>query len=315
MAIRGVIMKEDNYICEAVYFLSKTPFFGNTFKYDFDAPNELEMRENVFKAMLRILISNNLALFENNEVFYSEINKKDLESILDFIKENPCLLTQCEEFYEKATSDRGYFFDEFSDIEYEIYSRVNYEYSYQIGEQLGNHIDFNNSKVLDAGGNSGGLATAIANKFSSSNIIVADTIIPINVGREFQKTNNLNNVDLVVADIFDLNLEKAPFDYIILSNILHDFDDQECIKILKACKRNADETTSLLIVEDILETEFEPKEVIAHGLRLATEVKNGQQRTETEMGKLLEKTGFESNFIQISDVHKLAIANKVKGRR
>ena len=86
-----------------------------------------------------------------------------------------------------------------------------------------------------------------------------------------------------------MTLSSELFDYIILMNLLHDFDDEKCIQILQNCKKYCDINTKLVIIEDILTDEFEPKEAIMHGLRLSVECRGGKQRTIDELIGLISK--------------------------
>ena len=172
---------------------------------------------------------------------------------------------------------------------------------------------------MDLGGNSGGLATAIAQKHPDSTIVVVDSKIPCEIGFEFKDINQINNIDFLEFDFFKLNLPSIDFDYIILSNILHDFDNKNCKKLIQICQKHSNVGTKLLLIEDILINEFEPQEALLHGLRLATNVKGGRQRTIAEISELLDEFGYNvDNSIPLNDVQRLLVAmkfeNKVKHR-
>ncbi|WP_374212520.1 methyltransferase [Tissierella sp. MB52-C2] len=56
---------------------------------------------------------------------------------------------------------------------------------------------------------------------------------------------------------FSLNLNKH-YDYIVLSNILHDYSDRDCKRILNVCRKHSGQDTKIIIIEDILSNEINP---------------------------------------------------------
>ncbi len=112
--------------------------------------------------------------------------------------------------------------------------------------------------MLELGGNSGGLATAIVRKDGTCDYTIIDTHIPCSVGNELKKISN-TDIAFIERNIFDLNLTAQVYDYIILMNLIHD---------------------------------YQPKEVIMQGLRLSVECKGGRQRTLEEMSSLLSTVGY-----------------------
>ena len=103
-------------------------------------------------------------------------------------------------------------------------------------------------------------------------------------------------------------LSSEIYDYIIIMNLLHDFDDTKCLNILKNCKKYCNSNTKFLIIEDILTAEFEPKEVVMHGLRLSVECRGGKQRTIEELESLFLRINYKlEKTIKINNVHTMLI--------
>ena len=293
----------ETYILEAVFLFYKTNYYNQNFDYDFEETNNnitLNIRENVFQAIIRILVANNLINYSKNKIYINQNQKEYLNQLVNSIKRDEKLLSQCESLFIQSNQNREYFFAELNEIEYEIYSRENFNYSYHIGLKLVPFIDFSEAKILDVGGNSGGLATAIAINFKSAQITVVDTAIPCYVGNEFRVTNAISNISFVESDFFDFELDRN-YDYVLLSNILHDFSDEQCITILKQCKKHGEK---ILIIEDVLKNDFSPIEILSHGLRMAINVKDGRQRTQKQIKKLLSLVEYKTNKIHhLSEVH------------
>ncbi|CBI21929.3 unnamed protein product, partial [Vitis vinifera] len=83
------------------------------------------------------------------------------------------------------------------------------------------------NSLVDVGGGTGQVAKAIANAFPHLNCTVLD--LP-HVVAGLQGSKNLN---YFAGDIFEA---IPPADAILLKWILHDWSDEECVKILKRCR-------------------------------------------------------------------------------
>jgi hypothetical protein len=107
-------------------------------------------------------------------------------------------------------------------------------------------------------------------------------------------------------------LASELYDYIILMNLLHDFDDLKCLNILRNCTKHCDSNTKFLIIEDILTGEFEPKEVIMHGLRLSVECRGGKQRTIEELVSLFLNINYKlEKTIKLNNIHTMLVIGAV----
>jgi hypothetical protein len=88
--------------------------------------------------------------------------------------------------------------------------------------------------------------------------------------------------------------EKAPSggDAYILSHIIHDWDEQECLTILGHVKKAMKPGAKVLIVEMVLPpgTEFHPGKML--DLVMLT-LPGGEERTQPEYAALLSKAGLE----------------------
>jgi 2-polyprenyl-3-methyl-5-hydroxy-6-metoxy-1,4-benzoquinol methylase len=279
----------ENYmeLYEAVYFFNRI----NCCKEDI---KKLGINESIYKAVIRILVVNNLLDYDGSCFVITNENKEKHQHILDDII-NKNQDNHYKEMFDKAINESQFFFDSISELEYEIYSRCNFQVTFETGKEVIKHINFADSKVLELGGNSGGLGTAILSKYKDCIYTVVDTKIPCAVGNEFKELNKLD-ITFIEANVFELMLPSELYDYIIIMNLLHDFDDIKCLNILRNCIKYCN-NTKFLIIEDILTGEFDPKEVIMNGLRLSVKCRGGKQRTIEELAGLflninykLEKT-------------------------
>lgn len=300
---------ENNRLYEAIFIFDKYCKPSN----EEDKTNMYKINsclpENIFYATLRLLAAHNLIIYKDNSFYATDENLSAIKQ-LKLKKGNN--IEEMAILFDKINQKKdGSFFDNISDLEYEIYSRCNYAVSFEIGQALCKICEFDNSSVLDIGGNSGGLSNAILKNNLNCEITVVDKSIPCAVGEEFKKLNEVSNIKFIEGDFFSLEL-NAHYDYIILSNILHDFCDIECKKLLELCKKHSKNNTKIIIIEDILNNEIEPLKVLEHGLRLSINTIQGKQRTVEELNNLLYQNSFFINKkCEINDIQS-AIVYEIK---
>jgi len=302
-------LTEINYLYEAVYFFDKINGCVDhkiQSQLNQEEMNGLGINESIYKAMMRILVVNNLLDYDGScFVMTKEQNKNYRDIMYEINSKNKN--NHYKELFHKAVNDDQFFFDRISELEYEIYSRCNFPITFETGKEVVQHVNLANKKVLEIGGNSGGFGTAILTKYEDCRYFVVDTKIPCMIGNEFKDLNKIN-ITFIEGNVFELMLLSEGYDYIIIMNLLHDFDDIKCLDILRNCKKYSGSNTKFLIIEDILTSEFEPKEVIMHGLRLSIECKGGKQRTIEEFDRLFLKINYTlEKTIKLNNIHTMLI--------
>jgi 2-polyprenyl-3-methyl-5-hydroxy-6-metoxy-1,4-benzoquinol methylase len=305
-------MDYDDYLYEAVYFFNRINCCADKKlpqRVNKDEMKRLGITEGIYKAVIRILAVNKLLDYDGSGFVISDENKEKHRDILDRIMNKKQNNHYTEMFY-KAVNESQFFFDRINEIEYEIYSRCNFQVTFDAGKEIVKHVNLAKRKVLELGGNSGGLGTALLTKYKDCLYTIVDTKIPCIVGNEFKELNHLNmqNITFIEGNVFKLTLSNELYDYIIIMNLLHDFDDKKCLKILRNCTKHCDGNTKILIVEDILTGEFEPKEVIMHGLRLSVECRGGKQRTIDEFVSLFLRINYKlEKTIKLNNIHTMLV--------
>ena len=95
---------------------------------------------------------------------------------------------------------------------------------------------------------------------------------------------------LIAGDFF----ESVPTggDLYILKHILHDWDDERCIAILKNCHQAMTSDSKLLIIERIVSIGNQPDPAKLNDLEMMAVTPNGRERTELEFQSLLQSSGF-----------------------
>lgn len=259
----------------------------------------------IYLALLRILVVNDVISYNENAFTMTEANKIEYLALLAIIEKDP--YKQYPELFEKAIKPSYFFFDHLSDAEYEIYARCNFPYTYGLGREITKHLDLTNQNILELGGNSGGLATAVLLNDASCQYTLVDSKIPCEVGRAYSQEHEVN-IHFLECDIFRMTLEAKSYDTIILMNLLHDFDDETCRKLLKECMPYCHPGTQMIVIEDILTSSFTPKAAIMHGLRLSVECRGGKQRCAADFSALFTDFNFElAEDRELSEVNRMLI--------
>jgi len=77
-----------------------------------------------------------------------------------------------------------------------------------------------------------------------------------------------------------------------MKHILHDWDDERCIAILKNCHQAMTSPSRLLIIERIVSTGNQPDPAKLNDLEMMAVTPNGKERTELEFQALFHASGF-----------------------
>ncbi|KAL5147823.1 putative O-methyltransferase 3 [Glycine soja] len=143
--------------------------------------------------------------------------------------------------------------------------------------------------IVDVGGGIGTMAKAIAKAFPQVKCTVFD--LP-HVVDGLQGTEN---IEYVGGDMFEV-IPAA--DCIMLKWVLHCWNDEECMKILKKCKEAIPSDGKVIIMELVMEHNKEDNKLIEMQLccdMLMMSLFAGKDRTEKEWAHLIGSAGF-SNY-------------------
>lgn len=100
----------------------------------------------------------------------------------------------------------------------------------------------------------------------------------------------LESVRLVAADFFTDTLPAA--DVYVLMDIIHDWSNDDAVRILSNIRRSAPDTASLLIIETVLD-DNRPRDPARTLDIVMLAVTGGRERTGAEYASLFERAGFE----------------------
>jgi len=104
-----------------------------------------------------------------------------------------------------------------------------------------------------------------------------------------------DRVDIIPGNFFDTDIPVA--DAYLLKNILHIFDDETCVQLLKKIGRVIPEDGKILILETVIQPDNKPHFGKMFDLEMLLGTENGKERTKKEYEKLFEQAGFKISRI------------------
>lgn len=151
--------------------------------------------------------------------------------------------------------------------------------------------------VADIGGGKGTLLAAILRAHDHLRGILFDLPSGVaNAAEMFQAEDVADRCEIVPGDFFQGVPDGA--DGYILANVLHDWDDPDAVRILGACRRAMAKDGRVLIVERLIPDDpADALPVLLSDLTMLV-VTGGQERTNTEYGRLLAASGMSLARVQ-----------------
>lgn len=149
--------------------------------------------------------------------------------------------------------------------------------------------------VADIGGGNGSQLTEILKKHTRMRGILFD--LPHVIERAKQRLRVLGLLDrckLVSGSFFDAVPEGA--DAYVLRHIIHDWDEEKCLTILRNCHRVMRPANKLLVIESVIPPGNEPFVGKFLDLQMLL-IPGGKERTENEYRTMFERAGFELSRI------------------
>jgi SAM-dependent methyltransferase len=162
------------------------------------------------------------------------------------------------------------------------------------------------NKILDIGGGQGELIIDIQEKYSNAECMLFEHEETISQLSSIIK----QGINVFTGDFFTDELPEA--DCYILKLILHDWNNDQCIKLLKNCNRTLSKGGKLLIMEPAI-IDGSPYKLFSQMLDLDMMIlTGGKERTPEEYNTILNASGFKySNIISTETPLYIIEANKV----
>ncbi|MDN3354136.1 methyltransferase [Actinomadura sp. DC4] len=145
--------------------------------------------------------------------------------------------------------------------------------------------------VVDIAGGHGDLLRHILAASPGTQGVLFDQPAVVKAAQEsLGQTDLLDRCELVAGDF----TEEVPHggDVYLLSRILHDWDDEQCVRILANCRRAMPETALLVVIERPIPADGTPSLAIAWDVHMSVNNLGGRERTHEEYRRLLRSAGF-----------------------
>ena len=156
--------------------------------------------------------------------------------------------------------------------------------------------DFSGINVIaDIGGGNGSKITAILSKYPQMQGILFDLPHVIERARpNLEAANLMNRCQLLDGDFFQS--VPAGADAYVMRHIIHDWDDEKSLQILRNCHTVMSPDSKLLLVESVIPPGNGPFMGKFLDLTMML-IPGGKERTEDEYQELYDKAGFDLNTI------------------
>ena len=146
------------------------------------------------------------------------------------------------------------------------------------------------SSIIDVGGATGNMLVHILNEYRELRAVLFDLPHVVSGAPAFLEAQGIaDRVSIESGSFFDA--VPAGHDAYILSHIIHDWDEERCIRILRNCRDAIDPNGQLLIVEMVLPEGNAPHPGQMLDMMMLVGP-GGQERTPTEYAELLAQADF-----------------------
>jgi ubiquinone/menaquinone biosynthesis C-methylase UbiE len=166
----------------------------------------------------------------------------------------------------------------------------------QVSQAVVEAYDFSGSDtVIDIGGGQGVLLGAILPVYPEMHAILFDAPAVVEGAHQRLEAVRLaERCEVVGGDFFERVPEGG--DIYLLSSVLHDWDDEHSLLILRNCRRAMKQNGKLLLIECVIPHSSEPCFSKLLDLQMLV-VTGGRERTEEQFQSLLSAAGFEMKGI------------------
>ena len=160
------------------------------------------------------------------------------------------------------------------------------------------------STLVDVGGGHGLMLASILGRYKNLQGVLFDTpAVAEGAQKLLEDFGVANRCKAIGGDFFESVPTGA--DAYILKHVIHDWNDEECVSILKNCRKAMKDDGKILIVEEIILEGNEPSPGKFVDLQMLV-VASGCERTENEYIKLLHDAGLKlSRVVPTTSPHSI----------
>lgn len=145
-------------------------------------------------------------------------------------------------------------------------------------------------RIVDVGGGTGALLATVLGRYPLVSGVLFDRPSVIDEAHATLTEHGVTErCEVVGGDFFESTLPSG--DVYLMSHIVHDWDDDRCVAILRNCRKTIDPEGRLLLIEMVLPPGDEPHPAKMFDMYMLV-LSAGMERTAEEYGELLHRGGF-----------------------
>jgi hypothetical protein len=144
------------------------------------------------------------------------------------------------------------------------------------------------ARVVDVGGGQGGFLIEVLRAHPTVRAVLCDLPEVVRDTRRLADAGVTSRVEIVAADFF----QNVPpdGDVYVLKRVLHDWDDETCIRLLRTVRATMPAAARLLVIDAVLAEGPDPGRLSD---LLMMVISQGRERTERDFRSLFDKAGFQ----------------------
>ena len=180
----------------------------------------------------------------------------------------------------------------------------------QVAAEVTKAIDFSDvGRVVDVGGASGTLVNAVLRAYPQTKGVLLDLPHVVEPVKKAIAAIGLGERGEAVAGDFFKAVPQG--DVMLLKQILHDWNDEQCITLLRNCAESLPKGGRVLVVEMVISEDGRPSPAHLMDVNMLV-LLPGKERTATEYGKLFAAAGLKLERVHATH-SPFSIVEAVKG--
>jgi O-methyltransferase/methyltransferase family protein len=166
-----------------------------------------------------------------------------------------------------------------------------------IADQLGQVFDFSAATcIVDIGGGNGSLLKAVlVGVPAACGVVVDQDHVVAACTRELAGHSLADRITAVPGDFF--HFLPASGDVYVLSRILHDWADEDCVRLLRVCRKAMSPPARLLVIERLLPEDGGVSLASSWDMHMLA-ITGGRERTCQEYQRLLSEAGLRLGSVR-----------------
>lgn len=145
-------------------------------------------------------------------------------------------------------------------------------------------------RIVDVGGGQGGFLTEVLKAFPSVTGMLYDRPQVVQEPAYLKAAGLMTRCDVAGGDFFQ-SIPKGG-DVYVLKRILHDWNDEQCVQILRVCREAMEANARLLVVDAVVPPGNDPHPGKIMDMLMMV-LLEGQERTEQEFATLYQRAGLK----------------------